>query len=241
MIRPMNCPPMTRSMIRSISGAIVLAVSATLLYSCALHDPYRLGNRALELRDYDHAIQWYEQVLVAHPDDIGARNNLGVAYLRADKIDLAFQEFQKILALHPDNAKAHFNLALVYYKQGLYDRELEEYRKTIELDPDHFEAHVHLGHADLAKGMDADAIREYEWVLKRDPNQLQVLYNLSLLYEDQGRLRDALSLLDRYLTLDRRTPPSFHSDQSPQSSKNQWSAKAVQRADALRKRLSVQP
>jgi len=235
MIRPMNCPPMTRSMIRSISGAVVLAASVTILCSCALHDPYRLGNRALEQRDYDHAILWYEQVLVTHPDDIRARNNLGVAYLRADNNDLAFQEFQKILALHPDNAKAHFNLALVYYKQGLYDRELEEYRKTIELDPDHFEAHVHLGHADLAKGMDADAIREYEWVLKRDPNQLQVLYNLSLLYEDQGRLREALSLLDRYLTLDRRSPTS------PQSPKNQWSSKAAQRADALRKRFTVQP
>lgn len=221
--------------IRSVSRVIMLAMSTTLLLACALHDPYRLGTRALEQRDYDHAILWYEQALVAHPDDIRARNNLGVAYLRADKNDLAFQEFQKILALHPDNAKAHFNLALVYYKQGLYDRELEEYRKTIELDPDHFEAHVHLGHADLAKGLDADAIREYEWVLKRDPNQLQALYNLSLLYEDQGRLREALSLLDRYLTLDRRTLTS------PHRSKTQWSAKAAQRADTLRKRLSVQP
>jgi tetratricopeptide (TPR) repeat protein len=235
MIQPPMNQQMTRSFIRFIGDAIVLAASAALLLSCALRDPYRQGNLALEQRDYNHAILWYEQVLVAHPDDLRARNNLGVAYLRADNTDLAFQEFQKILALHPDDAKAHFNLALVYYKQGLYDRELEEYRKTIELDPDHFEAHVHLGHADLAKGLDADAIREYEWVLKRDPNQLQVLYNLSLLYEDQGRLREALSLLDRYLTLENGNPAN------PQSPKNQWSSKAAQRADALRKRLSIQP
>jgi tetratricopeptide (TPR) repeat protein len=235
MSQPPMIQPMTCSIIRCISRAIVLAASAILLLSCALHDPYRLGNQALEQRDYDHAIQWYEQVLLAHPDDLRARNNLGVAYLRADNNDLAFQEFQKILALQPDNAKAHFNLALVYYKQGFYDRELEEYRKTIELDPDHFEAHVHLGHAYLAKGMDADAIREYEWVLRRDPDQRQVLYNLSLLYEDQGRLRDALSLLDRYLTLESRSPTSS------QRSTNQWLAKAAQRAGVLRQRLSAHP
>jgi tetratricopeptide (TPR) repeat protein len=235
MIQPPMNQSNTGSIIRFISRAIVLTASAVFLLSCAPHDPYRLGNRALEQRDYDQAIQWYEQVLLAHPDDLRARNNLGVAYLRADNNERAFQEFQKILALQPDNAKAHFNLALVYYKQGFYDRELEEYRKTIQLDPDHFEAHVHLGHAYLAKGMDADAIREYEWVLRKDPNQRQVLYNLSLLYEDQGRLRDALSLLDRYLALESRSPAS------PQSTKSQWVAKASQRAETLRKRLSVRP
>jgi len=219
-------------------AALLGAAVCVALYSCALHDPYQLGNRALEQRQYDQAIRWYQEELAAHPDDLRARNNLGIAYLRADEIDLAFQEFQKILAQHPDYAKAHFNLALVYYKQGLYDRELDEYRNTIELDPDHFDAHLYLGHAELAKGLDADAIKEYEWVLKKNPNQPAALYNLSLLYEDQGRLRDALSLLDRYLTLEER---GHHGAEQSPASLDPWHAKAVQRAEALRHRLFDQP
>jgi tetratricopeptide (TPR) repeat protein len=221
---------------RAIGLVMFLSVAlGVLVWSCALHDPYRFGNRALEQRRYHQAIRWYQEALAAHPDDLRARNNLGVAYLRANEIDQAFQEFQKILARHPDYAKAHFNLALVYNKQGFYDRELDEYRKTIELDPDHFNAHLYLGHASLAKGMDADAIREYEWALKRNPDQSAALYNLSLLYEDRGRLRDALSLLDRYLKLDHRTPGGL------QRSTNPWRAKAEKRAAALRQRLADQP
>ncbi|MEW6325449.1 MAG: tetratricopeptide repeat protein [Nitrospirota bacterium] len=196
------------------------------LAACLAPAPYRLGNRALERGDYAEAIRQYQQALADDPADPAARNNLGVAYLRADQDELAFQEFQKILVRRPADAKAQFNLGLVYYKKGLFDLELEAYRKTIELDPGHFEAHLHLGHAALAKGLDDDAMQQYRWVLDKHPAHPSALYNLSLLHEDRGELREALALLERYLKL---------------NYSSRWTLEAQRRADALRARLAASP
>ena len=52
----------------------------------------------------------YQSTLEIKPDDVSARNNLGMALLRKGMVDEAVVQFREVLTLQPDFALARTNL-----------------------------------------------------------------------------------------------------------------------------------
>jgi Tfp pilus assembly protein PilF len=177
--------------------AAVLFCSCIVLASCAsLH---QRGLEATVREDHAEAIRFYLEHLKNHPNDLRARNDLGVSYLRSGQYDLAFLEFQRVLAADPQYVRAYYNIALVYNFKGLPDEELNAYRKALEIDPGHLPTRLNLAHFYIERGEIAEAKEIYEAVLRAHPNQPRALYNLALLYDQEGRGKEAVALLERFL------------------------------------------
>ena len=59
----------------------------------------------------DKAIIAYKNVIEIDPEDIEARNNLGVVYAMQDKLDNAITEWENVLSIDPDNHSAADNIS----------------------------------------------------------------------------------------------------------------------------------
>lgn len=67
----------------------------------------------------------------------------------------------------------------------------------MEIDPGHFPIRLNLAHLYIERGETVKAKEIYEAILRERPNQPRALYNLALLYEQEGRNEDAIALLER--------------------------------------------
>lgn len=182
--------------------AAVLFCSCMVLASCA-SSLHQRGLEATVREDHAEAARFYLEHLKDHPDDLRARNDLGVSYLRTAQYDLAFLEFQKVLAADPRYVRAYYNIALVYNFKGLLDEEFNAYQKALEIDPGHLPTRLNLAHLYIERGETTKAKEIYEAVLHAHPNQPRALYNLALLYDQEGKGKEAVALLERFLGLQR--------------------------------------
>ncbi len=73
-----------------------------------------IGAMALSFRDYDAALNAFEQVLAETPDDLDVRLSYGAALRGVDAPDEAEAEYQAVLAAEPGHLGALFNMALLY-------------------------------------------------------------------------------------------------------------------------------
>lgn len=186
-----------------------LLCSWFLLASCASNLHLR-GLEATAREDHGEAVRLYLEHLKKDPDDLRARNDLGVSYLRSGEYDLAFLEFQKVLAADPRYVRAYYNIALVYNFKGLPDEEFNAYQKALEIDPGHFPTRLNLAHLYIERGEIAKAKEIYEAVLRDYSNQPRALYNLALLYDQEGKEGEAVALLERFLQ--QRTDPQWREE-----------------------------
>jgi|SRR5579884_684283 len=175
-----------------------LFFSGWILAGCA-SDLHLRGLEATGRGEHGEAVRFYLAHLKEHPDDLRARNDLGVSYLRSGQYDLAFLEFQKVLAADPRYVRAYYNIALVYNFKGLPDEEFNAYQKALEIDPGHLPTRLNLAHLNIERGEIARAREIYESVLQAHPNQPRALYNLALLYDQEGKKEGAVALLERFL------------------------------------------
>jgi tetratricopeptide (TPR) repeat protein len=94
------------------------------------------GNAYAAKRDYDRAVQDFDQSIKLNPAYIKPINNRGVAYLRSGEVDLAIKAFDEAITLNPNYGEVFANRAGAYLKKNEYDRAARDYDAAIRLDPD---------------------------------------------------------------------------------------------------------
>lgn len=101
---------------------------------------------------YDKAVENYQKVLAANPNDAVAHNSLGNAYAEMGKLPEAQAEFQKSAELDPQNARqAYFNLGVVMYNTGHMDDAVAAFQKATKADPNYADAYYWQGLALMGK------------------------------------------------------------------------------------------
>ncbi len=84
--------------------------------------------KALEDRDYEHALALAEESLAIDPENTLARNARGAALVQLRRYDEASVEFERILAADPDFFQAHYNLGEILFLQEKYADAAIHYR-----------------------------------------------------------------------------------------------------------------
>jgi tetratricopeptide (TPR) repeat protein len=74
---------------------------------------WQSGNSAYQHKQFDSAIQNYEQALGLAPQSASIHYNLGNAYFRQNKLGSAMLHYQKSLLLDPNNQNTKDNITLV--------------------------------------------------------------------------------------------------------------------------------
>ena len=89
-----------------------------------------IGSYQLSQKNYEDAIENFEQDLSETPDNWRVREKLGYAYLKTDKYDRAIFEFEKVLKENPTRPYTTFYLGLAYLKNGNQQKRLCERKKS---------------------------------------------------------------------------------------------------------------
>lgn len=138
------------------------------------------------------AIPIYSEVILTHPDNVLARENRGVCYVRTKKWDSAIADFTAATKLNPKSERGFQHRGYVYYRLGKYENTISDCTKTIALNPhnrfayrDRARAYAKLGKLELAQ-KDL-AVQQKLYKVARD-------YATALELEHEGKLTAALSI-----------------------------------------------
>ncbi|MFH0997559.1 MAG: tetratricopeptide repeat protein [Pseudomonadota bacterium] len=94
----------------------------------------QIGFQHYENGDFANAIGCYKKAIALSPEYPVPLNNLGVVYLKSNKLELAREYFSKAIALNPEYIKAICNLAVVSYKMGELETTRQLYQKAKRID-----------------------------------------------------------------------------------------------------------
>jgi len=139
------------------------------------------------------------RAVASMPTSAEAHTNLGIIYLRANRLAAAEEELFLATKLQRDNAVAHYNLGKVLEGMNRLSGAEASYRRTIELMPTLAEPHNRLGMILAATGRPEQAEASYRLALKLKPDFSAARDNLERVLEEsereleiEARLRSAL-------------------------------------------------
>jgi tetratricopeptide (TPR) repeat protein len=140
------------------------------------------GNIHLSNRNYDRAIDDYNQTIRLDPKYAIGFHNRGLAYLRKGRLDLAIEDFDAAIRLNPKYTAAFVNRALAYQEEaqwdfnayladGVYeDRAIQDLDEAIRLDPNNATAFRNRGFVNSRKQRYDRAIEDFGEAIRLDPN-----------------------------------------------------------------------
>ncbi|MBN2496854.1 MAG: tetratricopeptide repeat protein [Deltaproteobacteria bacterium] len=171
---------------------------------------FDMGVRNLRENDNAQAVSHFEVFLGLFPENVQARNNLGVAKFRlamrklvpahAYKLSTDIDPKTRLPKIHVREGRKQFvpEVARMYEAAGLF-------RSVIERDPESVRARINLGAALLALEENAQAERLFEQALQRKPDSLEAQGNLAVARLVSGRTDEGIAGLEKLLAAD----PSF--------------------------------
>jgi diguanylate cyclase (GGDEF)-like protein len=109
------------------------------------------------------AVEEFKAALLADPDNILARNSLGICYAQIGRPEQAARMFEEVLDITPNNIMALYNLGWACHMIGEMDKARCSYEKCLELDPDNVFSLVRLG---LLAEHDSDFEKAKEYYLR---------------------------------------------------------------------------
>ena len=77
------------------------------------------------------ALEYFKKATPLDPTYAEAYFNLGMSYMKLDKVPAATQAFEQALKLEPDSSGPYVQLGTLYLKQGKRDRAVEAFKKAI--------------------------------------------------------------------------------------------------------------
>jgi type IV pilus assembly protein PilF len=198
-----------------IAGILVIGFLA----GCAPNENLRkqgessrnLGEAYISQGNYTLALKELTAAEKLIPDDPYLQNDLGLAYKGKDRLDLAIQHFKKALVLKPNYAPAMNNLGTAYMDQQNWDEAIVCF-KSITEDLLYATPHYPLFNLGLAyynqKKYDLSAIY-YQKALKVEPKFMPAIRGLSRTYQAQGKLVEAIALLEDGVNLLPKSPELY--------------------------------
>jgi len=164
-----------------------------------------LGQAYLENRDYDKAVDAYNQALEQDPENQELRQYYAEALLNAGKNNEARAEFQKILRTDPNDGAAWLRLGHLDRVEGKFDEGREELAKAQTLLPDNAEVAYEQATLEEAAGNDDKAAGILQTLLKNSEkpdghytmgeaaNRSVFLERLGLIYRNEEKYDQAVA------------------------------------------------
>jgi len=163
------------------------------------HDPqlwFLMSSAHLQQGKMEEVIRYAQQALKALPGHVGVLCNLGNAYAAIGQQQRSSECFQQALRLAPRDPRVRVNLAEVMLRFGNTEGAIPHFEAALQLDPNLTYPHKRLGHIHFAVGHLPVAEDHYRCACAIDRIDVEAQNGYILAVGYQGRLDDALALLD---------------------------------------------
>jgi len=183
-----------------------------------------LGRVAVAERDFQAAVEYFEQALAANPEATKIHYPLAMAYRALGNIELARQHLEQrgegeprlVDPLVDDLSSYLSGLRTLYYsameamRHGRFDVAVETFTEALKQEPGNSNARVTLARALYLKGDAAGAKAELQAALAYSPEDDLALFLLGVLREEEGDQTGALELYRRTLKIDPQHGGAHH-------------------------------
>jgi len=160
-----------------------------------------LGMIAHQQREFDVAVERYQQFLGIKPNHAQAHYQLGLALNKLDRTELAIEHYEQSITIAADNAAVHSHLADAYTKLQRWEEAIEAYQQVLAIQAEDVVTMIKLGHVFLAAQLWAQSIPLYEQALAKQPNNALVHKNLGDSVHKLGQRQKALKCFEQALSL----------------------------------------
>jgi Flp pilus assembly protein TadD len=120
-----------------------------------------MGDISLQNGNISQAIASFQEAVSLNPHDKTTFNNLGIAYMQAQRYTEAIASLSEAIRIDPNYSRAHENYGIALASQGgnHIEEAMSHYREALRIDPEDADAYNNLGSAlmDLRKFDDAAA------------------------------------------------------------------------------------
>jgi tetratricopeptide (TPR) repeat protein len=163
--------------------------------------PIRRAMEHFHRREFEAAVERFDQILSADPGNAEALNGRGLARHGAGDLDGALRDFSAALDRSPRYAVAHSNRAMVHLDRGDLEAAVREADAALSIDPSLFLARFNRGKARFRQGHRAGAREDFAACVELDPRDAESHYTLGLLLFEERRVTEAISHYDRAIEL----------------------------------------
>jgi len=143
------------------------------LKSMTVAELEKAGDDARAQKDYEHAIQYFQEALRKDKKNAGLYNKLGMAELKSGDLRTARANFERAAKVNPKFAEALNNVGAVFFMQKNFGSAAKYFKKAVALDETRATFHVNLGAAWFSQKKVDRAITEYSRALELDPEALE--------------------------------------------------------------------
>ena len=139
-----------------------------------------MGNAQKGQRNFQEAIEAYNNAIIIKPDCAEAYFNIGIVLQEQEKLEKASEAYKNALSHKPDYAQAHNNIGNVLRKLGRLEEAIEAYKNALSLMPDYAEAFNNMGITLYELGKLGEAIEAYNNALLLKPDSVEAFKNIGI-------------------------------------------------------------
>lgn len=153
-------------------------------------------------REFDKAIELYEDSLKKDPRDAETYNSLGFLYSKTGRIkesEAAFRKAAQMIGTDP--SAVYEETARIYIEQGFYENAIKNAQKAIEINPDNLNAVYYLAKAASEAGNFGLADETFKTLVKRNPGDFEGRYEYGKMLANKGDHEGALVQFEEAIRL----------------------------------------
>jgi tetratricopeptide (TPR) repeat protein len=163
-----------------------------------------------DLKQYQLAIDDYNQSLAINPDYDLAYNNRGAAYAGLKQYQLAIDDFNNAIAIDSNNADAYNNRGLAYAYLEQYQKAIDDFNSTIAINSNNAEAYNNRGLTYAYLEQYQLAINDFNSAIAIAPNFTSAYNNRSLAYLNQQQYQLAIEDCNKAIALKRDFAEAYY-------------------------------
>jgi|GEM_PF-3034112 len=188
------------------SGKDSLAVG--LLRESLLQEPkfaigyVAFGDAFKERKDWNNALVWYGRACAIAPNRLDPRYGIGQIWLTRGETEgqpayeKALEAFRGMTRIDPNSPDGWNNVGMVQAILGRFDEAEASYRRALDLNPKDPQTYFSLGSLGSRRGDDGAAESAWKKALQLQPSLASAATELAALYGRQGRLPEAVGVLE---------------------------------------------
>jgi tetratricopeptide (TPR) repeat protein len=167
------------------------------------------GNKALDAKQYDRALELFRQAAAADPKDYAAHFQLALAYSMLGRDGDAIPQYKTALELHPGMYEAELNLGLSLMRANHPAEAADQFRAAAEQRPKEFRPSLGLAQALYDTDRFPEAEAAYQKALALDSRSAAAESGLAMSLIRQKRADDAAPHVQQAFVLDRSYRAGF--------------------------------